>query len=248
MRASTKEDRPSCSLPISGEGVASGEATGDAPRHHAVRIVAVAVTLGVAATACASSPPPTGTLAETTLNASGATFPKVFYKESILEFELRESRVTINYAGGGSGKGRTDLQERQVDFAGSDAVVKQEDVHNYQGGEFLYIPTVTTPITVSFHLEGVEGLRLAPDTIARIFQRDVTAWDDPAGSGRQPRRRAARHRHHGRPPFGRVRRHQELHQVPRLRGARDLDAGRRVHGGMAGGHPGSAGQRRGHGS
>jgi phosphate transport system substrate-binding protein len=156
------------------------------PRHHAVRIVAVAVALGVAATACASSPPPTGTLAETTLNASGATFPKVFYEESILEFGLRESRVTINYAGGGSGKGRTDLQERQVDFAGSDAVVKQEDVHNYQGGEFLYIPTVTAPITVSFHLEGVEGLRLAPDTIARIFQRDVTAWDDPAVAADNP--------------------------------------------------------------
>lgn len=152
----------------------------------ATALAAAATVLATALGACGGTPPPTGTLAQTTLNASGATFPKVFYEESILEFGLRESRVTINYAGGGSGKGRTDLQERQVDFAGSDGLVKAEDVPAYQGGEFLYIPTVTAPITVSFRLKGVKELRLSPDTIARIFQRDITTWDDAAIAADNP--------------------------------------------------------------
>ncbi|MEZ5264416.1 MAG: phosphate ABC transporter substrate-binding protein PstS [Acidimicrobiales bacterium] len=119
-------------------------------------------------------------LAEATLNASGATFPKAFYDEAIIEFADLQPNITINYAGGGSGKGRTDLQEQQVDFAGSDGLVKDEDRPNYKGGEFLYFPTVAAPITVSFNLDGVDELQLSADTIAKIFQAEITSWDDAA--------------------------------------------------------------------
>jgi phosphate transport system substrate-binding protein len=127
-----------------------------------------------------------GSLPETTLNASGATFPQAFYDESIIDFEDIEPNVTVNYAGGGSGKGRTDLQERQVDFAGSDAVVKEEDLAAYEGGELLYFPTVSAPITVGYNLSDVDGLQLSPDTIAGIFQREITRWDDPAIAADNP--------------------------------------------------------------
>lgn len=115
-----------------------------------------------------------------TLNASGATFPKAFYDEAIVEFSDVQPGITINYAGGGSGKGRTDLQEQQVDFAGSDGLVKDEDRAAYKGGEFLYFPTVAAPITVAYNLSGVDGLRLSAPTIAEIFQGEITSWDDPA--------------------------------------------------------------------
>ncbi len=125
-------------------------------------------------------------LPETTLNASGATFPKAFYDEAIIEFEDAQPKVTINYAGGGSGKGRTDLQEQQVDFAGSDGLVKDEDRPNYKGGEFLYFPTVAAPITVSFNVSGVDKLQLSADTIAKIFQGQATSWDDAAIAADNP--------------------------------------------------------------
>jgi phosphate transport system substrate-binding protein len=86
----------------------------------------------------------------------------------------------VTYAGGGSGKGRTDLQEQLVDFAGSDGLVKTEDVAKYKGGAFLYFPTVTAPITVSYNLSGVDTLKLSPEVIAKIFQRQIKTWDDPA--------------------------------------------------------------------
>jgi phosphate transport system substrate-binding protein len=118
-------------------------------------------------------------LAAATLNGSGATFPRAFYEEVILAFKDAQPAVTVNYAGGGSGTGRQNLQDGVVDFAGSDGLVRADDVPKYKG-EFLYVPTVVAPITVSYNLSGVDRLSLNADTIARIFQRQVTVWNDPA--------------------------------------------------------------------
>ncbi len=57
-------------------------------------------------------------------------------------------------------KGRTDLQEQAVDWAGSDGLVKDADRTKYKGGEFLYFPTVIAPLTVAYNLAGVSELDL----------------------------------------------------------------------------------------
>lgn len=114
-----------------------------------------------------------------TLNGSGATFPQAFYEEVIAGYNEVQPGVTVNYGGGGSGKGRQELQDQVVDFAGSDGLVKDEDRPKFKG-EFLYIPTITAPITVSYNLPDVKDLQLDADTIAKIFQRQITTWDDPA--------------------------------------------------------------------
>ncbi|HVW35299.1 MAG TPA: phosphate ABC transporter substrate-binding protein PstS [Acidimicrobiia bacterium] len=111
-----------------------------------------------------------------TLNASGSTFVQPFLEQVIAAFSAKHPGVTINYGGGGSGKGRTDLQTGVVDFAGSDGLVKPEDVSKYKG-PFLYFPTVAAPITVSYHLDGVEDLQLSPATVAKIFQRQIKTWN-----------------------------------------------------------------------
>jgi phosphate transport system substrate-binding protein len=113
-----------------------------------------------------------------TLNGSGATFPKAFYEEAIAEFSGGVAPdVVVNYGGGGSGKGKTDLAEQVVQWAGTDSLVKDEEKSNFKGGEFLYFPTVAAPITVSYNLDGVSELQLSPDTLAGIFQADITTWD-----------------------------------------------------------------------
>jgi phosphate transport system substrate-binding protein len=120
-----------------------------------------------------------------TLDASGATFPKAFYEVAIGEYKGVQPDVTLNYAGGGSGTGRQNLQDAVVDFAGSDGLVSAADVPKYKGG-FLYIPTVAAPITVSYNLPDVRDLQLDADTIARIFQRQLRAWNDPAIAALNP--------------------------------------------------------------
>jgi phosphate transport system substrate-binding protein len=153
------------------------------------RLLAAGLTLGLGLAACGGSddtPDTTGAtsgdtpkLAATTLNGSGATFPKAFYDAAIDGFGEQQPDVTVNYGGGGSGKGRTDLQGGLVDYAGSDGLVKEEDKAKFKG-EFVYIPTVAAPITVSYNLSGLNELTLDAETTAKIFQRDITSWDDPA--------------------------------------------------------------------
>lgn len=121
-----------------------------------------------------------GPLKAATLNASGATFPKAFYEAAIADFTKVNKDVKINYGGGGSGKGRTDLADQITDWAGSDGTVKDADKATFKGGEFLYFPTVVAPITVSYNAEGVDKLNLTPTVIAKIFQAEITKWNDPA--------------------------------------------------------------------
>ncbi|MEA2844675.1 MAG: phosphate transport system substrate-binding protein, partial [Actinomycetota bacterium] len=155
-----------------------------APR--VTRLLVAGVVLALAAVACGSSDgsgSSSGTtqvpLASATLNGSGATFPKAFYEEAIEAYKTVQPGITVNYAGGGSGKGRQELQDGVVDYAGSDGIVKAEDVPKYKG-EFLYVPTVAAPITVSYNLTSVPDLTLDGPTIAKIFQRQIKQWDDPA--------------------------------------------------------------------
>ena len=70
----------------------------------------------------------------------------------------RRPDITINYGGGGSGKGRQDLADQVVDWAGTDGLIKDEDLAKFKGGEVLYFPTVLAPITVSYNLDGVDEL------------------------------------------------------------------------------------------
>jgi phosphate transport system substrate-binding protein len=158
-------------------------------RSRSLPLLAAGLSLGVLVAACGGSGSSSTTasgggvgatkLAATTLNGSGATFPKAFYDAAIDGFKEAQPAVTVNYGGGGSGKGRTDLQGGLVDFAGSDGLVKDEDKPKFKG-ELLYIPTVAAPITVSYNLSGVTDLTLDGETTAKIFQREVKSWDDPA--------------------------------------------------------------------
>jgi phosphate transport system substrate-binding protein len=115
-----------------------------------------------------------------TLNASGATFPQAFYEDQIAAFKDDAPDVTINYGGGGSGKGRQDLADQVTDWAGSDAPVADADLPKFKGGDILYFPTVLAPITLSYKLDGVDKLQLTPEVVAKIFQRQITNWNDPA--------------------------------------------------------------------
>jgi phosphate transport system substrate-binding protein len=114
------------------------------------------------------------------LNGSGSTFQQTFDQAVIQAFQTANSGVKVNYAGGGSGKGKTDLQTKTVDFAGTDSLVKPDEVSKYQGGKFLYFPIAAAPITVSYKLSGVDKLQLSGPTIAKIFSGTIKKWDDDA--------------------------------------------------------------------
>src|SRR5215831_18320402 len=121
-----------------------------------------------------------------TLNGSGSTFQKAYQEESIEKFKKINSGVTVNYGGGGSGKGRQDLSDMVVDFAGSDAAFKDADLAKTKGGEILYFPLLLGPITISYNVDGVNKLHLTPETLAKIFQRDIKKWNEKEIAAENP--------------------------------------------------------------
>jgi phosphate transport system substrate-binding protein len=114
-----------------------------------------------------------------TLNGSGSSFQDPYNQKAKTEFAKVAPGVTVNYTKSGSGAGKTDLQGQVVQFAGTDSLIKAEDLPKFAGGQVLYFPTVAAPITVSFNISGVDKLQLSPDVLAGIFQGDITNWNDP---------------------------------------------------------------------
>jgi len=113
-----------------------------------------------------------------TINGSGSTFQKPYQEIALDTFTKANAGVKINYGGGGSGKGRQDLADQVVDFAGADSPYKDADLAKNKGGDVLYFPILLGAITVSFNVAGVDKLQLSAATIAKIFQRDIKKWND----------------------------------------------------------------------
>src|SRR5262245_59083619 len=121
-----------------------------------------------------------------TLNGSGSTLSKPYQEAAIDQFRKSHKEITVNYGGGGSGKGRQDLADMVVDFAGSDSPFKDADAAKAKGGPILYFPILLSPIAVIYNVGGVDKLQLSAPTIAKIFQRDIKKWNDPAIAADNP--------------------------------------------------------------
>jgi phosphate transport system substrate-binding protein len=123
---------------------------------------------------------------EVTVNGSGSTFQKQFQEEAIAAFAKGNPKVHVNYGAGGSGKGRQDFADMVTDYGCSDAPFKDADKGKVQGGDFVYVPILLGAITLSYHLDGVDKLQLSADTTAKIFERSITKWNDPAIAADNP--------------------------------------------------------------
>ncbi len=162
--------------------------------------VALALILGACSSSSSSSSPSSGsgssapaggsssssTSLSGTLNASGSTFQLTFQQEAISAFKQVQPNMTVNYGGGGSGKGRTDLSSGTVQFAGSDSPIPAKEASEFTGKTILYFPVIIGPISMAYNLSGVSNLKLDPTTIAKIFQGSIKAWNDPAIAADNP--------------------------------------------------------------
>jgi phosphate transport system substrate-binding protein len=54
------------------------------------------------------------------------------------------------------------------------------------GGDPIEFPVFISPIDVVFNLPGIDQLQLDAETIAKIFQGQITSWDDPAIASQNP--------------------------------------------------------------
>jgi phosphate transport system substrate-binding protein len=136
-----------------------------------------------AATADTGASTTAGAPVSGTLQGSGSSFSLAFLQEAASEFNKANPGANVTYGGGGSGKGRTDLVNKTVDYAGSDSPFKDTEK---PPDPILYFPILLGPITISYNLKGVDTLNLSPDTIAGIFETKITKWNDPAIAADNP--------------------------------------------------------------
>ena len=136
-------------------------------------VTALALSVSVVATAASSA-------GAATLNGGGATFSQPIWQQ--LGATLK-SKVTLNYAGVGSGAGVTQFANGTIDFAGSDPPLTDSQIGLVQksGGPVVHVPIAFGAITLSYNLNGVKGgLKLDGPAIANIYLGKIKTWDNEA--------------------------------------------------------------------
>lgn len=118
-----------------------------------------------------------------TINGSGATSQQKAQQAWRDNFSQQNPDVVINYDATGSGTGREQFIAGKVVFAGTDSLLKDEEIKSATercGSEPLELPLYISPIAVAFNLPGVDQLNMSGEVIAKIFDGKITKWNDPA--------------------------------------------------------------------
>ncbi len=118
------------------------------------------------------------------LTAEGSTAQQ----NAIAEFNKVWGQVcsgkNLSYNPTGSGAGREQFIAKQVDFAGSDSALKDDQIKaaadRCGGNPAWNLPLVFGPIAMAYNIEGVDKLVLNGELLAKIFQGQITKWNDPA--------------------------------------------------------------------
>jgi phosphate transport system substrate-binding protein len=137
------------------------------------RVVATSVITG----AVALSPVLTAIAQAQTLNGAGATFPAPLYEKYAREVKKKYPDLKVNYQAIGSSGGVRQTIAGTVDFGGSDAAMKDDEIAKVKNGVIL-VPTAGGAVSVVYNLPGVNKLRLSRATLPAIFSGKIKNWDD----------------------------------------------------------------------
>ncbi|CUR51270.1 Phosphate ABC transporter, periplasmic component [Nitrosotalea devaniterrae] len=120
-----------------------------------------------------------------TITGAGSTFVFPLMDTWRVEYNKIHQNIQLNYQSIGSGAGIKLLEQKNVDFAASDAPLSASDMQQAPG--VLTIPDSIGGITIAYNIPGIDkGLKLTGPVIAQIFMGDITSWNDPAISNLNP--------------------------------------------------------------
>ncbi|NDK88731.1 phosphate ABC transporter substrate-binding protein PstS [Gordonia desulfuricans] len=91
--------------------------------------------------------------------------------------------IVLDYTGSGSGDGVKKFIAGDVDFAGSDSPLSDEEAvkakERCSGNDAWHIPLVAGPVAIAYNVPGVSDLNLNPTVLAGIFDSKITKWNAP---------------------------------------------------------------------
>lgn len=120
-----------------------------------------------------------------TVSASGSTAQEFAMKFWIQNYMRACPGTRISYEDNGSGAGQNDFLKGKTAFAGSDSALSAAQISQSQsvcshGGRAVHLPAVGGPIAIGFNLPGVSKLVLDAPTLAKVFDSQITKWNDPS--------------------------------------------------------------------
>jgi phosphate transport system substrate-binding protein len=125
-------------------------------------------------------------LAQTTLNGAGATFPYPMYSKWFSDYNKIHPDIRFNYQSIGSGGGIRQVLAGTVDFGASDGPMSDEQLAQSKV-KILHVPTVLGAVVPAYNIPGVTGeVKFTPQALAGIFLGKITSWNDPAITGANP--------------------------------------------------------------
>ena len=116
---------------------------------------------------------------EVKLRGSGASFPFPIYGQWFKAYNKDHRHIKIDYQAKGSGAGIKDFINHTVDFAASDAAMKDEDMAAVKEGVQL-LPMTAGKVVLAYNLpNGPNELKLSREAYAKIFLGEISKWNDP---------------------------------------------------------------------
>ncbi|MBB5913131.1 phosphate transport system substrate-binding protein [Nocardia transvalensis] len=119
------------------------------------------------------------------LKASGSSAQKNAMDRFVAAYEANCDGQSLDYTSSGSGAGVNEFIGGQTDFGGSDSPLdaKKDEPNKAAarcGGPAWDLPTVFGPIAVTYNIDGITDLALDGPTTAKIFNGQITKWNDVA--------------------------------------------------------------------
>lgn len=114
------------------------------------------------------------------LSGGGSSFVDPILQKWSDEYK-KATGVEIDYSKSGSSDGIAKMTEKEMDFGGTDAPMKKDQVAKAadKGGEVVHVPLVAGGVAIVYNLPGVSNLKLSGPVIAEIYLGKIKKWNDP---------------------------------------------------------------------
>ncbi|MBV8475367.1 MAG: phosphate ABC transporter substrate-binding protein PstS, partial [Acidobacteria bacterium] len=119
------------------------------------------------------------------LQGAGGTLPAILYQKWFSTYENQHPIVAVSYDAVGSGEGirrfigENVKDEEKIDFGGSDAAMRDDELARVHGGAIL-LPVTAASVALAYNLPDLTGqLKLSRDAYSGIFLGKIKNWNDP---------------------------------------------------------------------
>lgn len=149
----------------------------------------IALVSAIALSSCSATPPKSTSVDVSkltgTITSGGSSAQANAEAAWATAFQSIASGVTINYdKSQGSGGGVTNWLGGSYDFAGTDSPLNADQITGAAAtcgaGGGLDLPVYLSGVAIIFNLPGITTLNLDSKTLAGIFSKKITKWNDPA--------------------------------------------------------------------